>query len=188
MRCRSTFLAAATRSVAVAALAAMLSPGALAAQSAPPDFLEEFEGHFGASSSKFVALARAMPESAYDWSPGEGVASVGRVFMHVARYNYMYPGQNLGRETPVSATEYDRWEDDVPDKAEAVEILSASMDYVRTVAAEMSASDLGSETRLYGRNVGEWAVLFQLIAHMNEHLGQSIAYARMNGVVPPWSR
>jgi uncharacterized damage-inducible protein DinB len=42
-------------------------------------------------------------------------------------------------------------------------------------------------TRLYGRDVGEWAVLLQLVTHMNEHLGQSIAYARMNGVTPPWS-
>ncbi len=188
MRSRCSFLVPVTLSIVAAASAAVLHPAASAAQSAPANFLEEFQGQFGASSSKFVALARAMPESAYAWSPGEGVASVGRVFMHVARYNYMYPDQNLGRDTPVSAAEYGRWEDNVPDKAEALEILSASMDYVRTVATEMSTSDLDAGTRLYGRNVGEWAVLFQLIAHMNEHLGQSIAYARMNGVVPPWSR
>jgi hypothetical protein len=52
----------------------------------------------------------------------------------------------------------------------------------------MSATDLDRDTELYGRDVGEWAVLFQLVAHMNEHLGQSVAYARMNGIVPPWSR
>jgi uncharacterized damage-inducible protein DinB len=62
------------------------------------------------------------------------------------------------------------------------------MEYVRGVAAEMDAERLAAETTLYGRQVGEWAVLLQLVAHMNEHLGQSIAYARMNGVVPPWSR
>ena len=42
-------------------------------------------------------------------------------------------------------------------------------------------------TTLYGRRVAGWAVLFQLIAHMNEHVGQSVSYARMNGIVPPWS-
>ena len=47
---------------------------------------------------------------------------------------------------------------------------------------------IDAERTLYGRQVGEWAVLLQLVTHMNEHLGQSIAYARMNGVVPPWSR
>jgi hypothetical protein len=48
--------------------------------------------------------------------------------------------------------------------------------------------EVGQSTELYGRDVEKWAVLVQLVAHMNEHLGQSIAYARMNGIVPPWSR
>lgn len=160
---------------------------AASGQSAPPDFLAEFEGQFEASASKLVALARAMPESSYGWSPGEGVASVARVYMHIARYNYMYPVENMGRDAPVTRAEYGRWEDSVHDKATVVRILSESMEYVRTVAGSMSRADLGAETTLYGRQVGEWAVLLQLITHMNEHLGQSIAYARMNGVVPPWS-
>ena len=169
------------------------APGAPTAQraeahSSPPGFMEEFEGQFGGSSRKLVALARAMPASTYEWSPGEGVASVARVFMHIARYNYMYPHENLGRESPVSPTEYARWEDEVTEKDEVVAILEASMDYVRDVAGSMSSNDLDEATMLYGRSVGEWAVLLQLVTHMNEHLGQSIAYARMNGVVPPWSR
>jgi len=85
-------------------------------------------------------------------------------------------------------SEYERWEAEVTDKEEVVDILTASMEYVRGVASEMDAGRLSSGTELYGREVGEWAVLFQLITHMNEHLGQSIAYARMNDVVPPWSR
>lgn len=170
------------------ALAVALLVAPLSGQSTPPDFLEEFEGQFGASASKLVALARAMPEAAYDWSPAEGVASVARVYMHIARYNYMYPNENLGRHTPIAAAEYGRWEDEIHDKDEVVAILEASMDYVRSVASEMSAMELEHATELYGRQVGEWAVLLQLVTHMNEHLGQSIAYARMNGVVPPWSR
>lgn len=158
------------------------------AQSSPPGFMEEFEGQFGASSQKLVALARAMPASSYDWSPGEGVASVASVYMHIARYNYMYPHENMGRESPVPPAEYARWEDEVTDKDEVVEILEASMRYVREVAGSMSGDDVDETTMLYGRSVGEWAVLLQLVTHMNEHLGQSIAYARMNGVVPPWSR
>ena len=165
-------------------------PGASSAlhAQAPPNFLAEFEGQFGASARKLVALAEAMPASTYDWSPGEGVASVARVYMHIARYNYMYPHENLSRPSPVAPAEYQRWEDEVRDKDQVVEILTASMEYVRGVAESMGAEDLDEETRLYGRRVGEWAVLLQLVTHMNEHLGQSIAYARMNGVVPPWSR
>jgi uncharacterized damage-inducible protein DinB len=52
----------------------------------------------------------------------------------------------------------------------------------------MSEADLTRMTTLYGRDVPGWAVLFQLLSHMNEHVGQSVAYARMNDVVPPWSR
>jgi hypothetical protein len=52
----------------------------------------------------------------------------------------------------------------------------------------MSSDDLSKSTLLYGRTVPRWAVMIQLVAHMNEHLGQSIAYARSNNVVPPWSR
>ena len=74
---------------AAVALAATFMAGSVAAQSTPPGFMEEFDGQFGASASKLVALAEAMPASTYDWSPGEGVASVARVFMHIARYNYM---------------------------------------------------------------------------------------------------
>lgn len=174
--------------IALILTALSVSATPAAAQSAPPGFLEEFNGQFDGSAEKLVALAEVMPEARYDWSPRDGVASVARVFMHVARYNYMYPDQNLGIASPMGREAYGRWEDDVRDKAEVVRILRASMDHVRSVAKSMPADALGESTQLYGREVGRWAVLFQLIAHMNEHLGQSIAYARMNDVVPPWSR
>lgn len=183
-------LRASTIAAGLTVAASLVVVDVAAAQSTPPDFLAEFEGQFGGSARKLVSLAEAMPESSYDWSPGEGVASVATVFMHIARYNYMYPHENMGRETPVAPDEYRRWEGaaDGMRKDEVVRILTASMDYVRSVAGEMDASSLGRSTMLYGRDVGEWAVMLQLVTHMNEHLGQSIAYARMNGVVPPWSR
>jgi uncharacterized damage-inducible protein DinB len=166
-------------------LALAVSAAQATAQSAPPDFRAEFEGQFGASARKLVALAEAMPADAYAWRPMEGVASVVEVYMHIARYNYMYPDQNLGIDAPVV---YADFEDDITEKARAVETLAASMEHVRTVVAGMSDDDLEAPTRLYGRDVAKWAVLLQLVAHMNEHLGQSIAYARVNGVAPPWSR
>jgi len=174
----------------VVSATALLSPAGASAQGEPPGFLEEFEGQFGASASKLVSLAEAMPATSYSWSPGEGVASVGRVYLHIARYNYMYPHENMGRPTPVAPEQYRRWEDASGEmtKEEIVEILRSSMGFVREVADSMDDSALGRETTLYGRQVGEWAVLLQLVTHMNEHLGQSIAYARMNGIVPPWSR
>ncbi|MYA12137.1 MAG: hypothetical protein F4087_16605 [Gemmatimonadetes bacterium] len=68
-----------------------------------------------------------------------------------------------------------------------LEVLRASMDHVRTVVDGMSDEDMAAMVNLYGRDVAKWGVLFRLLAHMNEHLGQQIAYARSNRVVPPWS-
>ena len=174
---------------AVLTIPVMLASAApAAAQSSPPDFLEEFSGQFEASARKFVALAEAMPAEAYAWQPMEGVASVASVYLHIARYNYFYPEIALDVASPMGRAEYDRWEDELGEKTEVLRLLAASMDHVREVVAAMSEADLEAQTRLYGRDVGQWAVLLQLVTHMNEHLGQSIAYARMNGVVPPWSR
>lgn len=160
-------------------------PGAAAAQ-APDAVRDELLMHFESSIGKFIALARAMPADRYTWAPGEGVMEVGHVFMHVARYNYMYPSSNMGAALP-AGVDLDGMEA-VREKERAVRALEESRAWVRQVVSGMTGADLVATTRLYGREVGEWAVLVQLVAHMNEHLGQSIAYARMNGVVPPWSR
>ncbi len=167
-----------------AALAAMA--GAPAQAQDTPDFRAEFQGQFEASARKLVALSEAMPAESYSWSPMEGVMSVARVYRHIARYNYMYPDLNLGVEPP-AGVEYQTFEEGGSDKDEVVAILAASMDHVRAVVDGMSDADLAAPVELYGRQVASWSVLLQLITHMNEHLGQSIAYARMNGVVPPWS-
>lgn len=126
-----------------------------------------------------------MPAESMSWRPGDGVASVAEAYMHIARYNYFYPEVALGVE---AGLDYEQLQGVVTDKHEVVRILSESMQHVRQVAEKMTATDLSEQTHLYGRDVGQWAVLLQLVTHMNEHLGQSIAYARVNGVVPPWSR
>ena len=157
------------------------------AQTAPPTFRDEFLGQFDMSAQKLVALAREMPADRFAWQPMDGVASVARAFMHIASYNYYYPAVALG-VAPPEGVDYESFEESITEKDRVVEVLEQSMEHVRTVARGMDAAALEKPTRLYGRDVPQWAVLFQLITHMNEHLGQEIAYARMNHVVPPWSR
>jgi uncharacterized damage-inducible protein DinB len=179
------------KSTLVAMLAALSLAASADAQSgagsngAPSAFAPEFLGQFNSSMSKFIALAEAMPAEKYAWSPGAGVMSVAKVYAHVAHYNYRYPSQNMGVALPASVR-LDTLEA-VAAKAQVLALLRQSQEYVRTAVKQMPESQLAASTRLYGRDVQRWAVLFQLLAHMNEHLGQSIAYARMNGVVPPWS-
>lgn len=153
------------------------------------EFREEFLRDFDVAARKFVQLASAMPEEAYTWRPGSGVASVGEVFVHVARYNYWYPESSLDYPAPPEIDARDmeeRWKGRSKD-AIAPE-LERSMAHVRELVGSLSAEDLQAPTRLYGRSVTTRAVLFQLLTHMHEHLGQSVAYARSNGIVPPWSR
>lgn len=169
------------------AAALLLAAPPLHAQQPPEGFREEILGQFGASASKLQALAEAMPAETYDWRPMEGVASVADVYLHIARYNYYYPDVAMDVEPP-EVVDYEQLEGVIVDKDEVVAALRASLEHVRRVAETASDADLRAPTRLYGRDVQRWAVLLQLVTHMNEHLGQSIAYARMNRVVPPWSR
>ena len=166
-------------------LALMAWPGSAQGQTSV-EVRDRLMGHFNVAMSKFIALAEAMPAESYTWSPGEGIMEVGQVYMHVARYNYLYPSQNLGMELP-AGIEMDEMEA-VRDKDRAVEALRASRDWVQERVGAMSGQELETQTQLFGRSLQKWAVLTQLVSHMSEHLGQSIAYARMNGVVPPWSR
>ena len=152
----------------------------------PPQTKEELLMQFNSSAQKFEALAAAMPADKFGWAPGEGVMPVARVFAHVARYNYGYPSENMGAVAPTGVG-LDTLEK-MTDKAQVVALLKSSAEYVRQSVRAMPDAQLAQPTQLYGRTVPQWSVLLQLVAHMNEHLGQSIAYARMNGVVPPWSQ
>lgn len=156
------------------------------AQSAPTDYRDEFLQHFERSSAKVMALAETVPEDLYRWSPMEGVMHVAQVYMHLARYNFMYLDTSLGIPVP-DGIELSELES-ITDKDRVLEIYELSTAHVREAVTRMTEEDLTGGTILYGREVAGWAVLFQLLSHMNEHVGQSVAYARMNGIVPPWSR
>ncbi len=172
------------RAIAVLTVAAVFTIPAQA-QDAPADYRDEFLNHFQGSSAKVTQLSATIPADLYAWSPGEGVMSIARVYMHIARYNYMYLDEQLGISAPYGVD----WQnfESITDKDQVVKLLAESIAHVKTAAMQMSEQDLTTQTQLYGRDVAGWAVLFQLITHMNEHVGQSIAYARMNGIVPPWS-
>ncbi len=75
----------------------------------------------------------------------------------------------------------------VTEKAKVVEMLKKSFEHVRQALLSKSDADLDSPAKLFGQETTVRDVLLTTVTHMHEHLGQSIAYARMNGVVPPWT-
>ena len=152
----------------------------------PITIRDEILDHFQRSSYKISELARVMPAEKFSWAPGEGVMQVGEVYMHIARYNFMYLDENLGIAPPDGFDYADI--ESIRDKEKMREIHEMSVRHVMEKVGALTEAKLDGQTELYGRTVQGWAVLLQLVSHMNEHVGQSVSYARMNGIVPPWSR
>jgi uncharacterized damage-inducible protein DinB len=170
------------------AVAALLSVAATiaGAQDAPAGFRAEFLHQFDQSMWKVLALAEAVPAGTYPRRPVPAVKPLAHTFAHIARFNYEYPARAMGIAAP-DGIDPDTLER-VAVKARVVALLRRSAEHVRQVVTRMPEAQLSQMTTLYGRRVPQWAVLLQLLAHMDDHLGQSIAYARVSGVVPPWSQ
>ena len=135
----------------------------------------------GTLSDKFTGLARVM-SGKYDWKPGEGVRSVGDVFNLIVRENSMLAGVLSG--TPNAGAKAAPITD--PEKLQ--EALKASYASLQKLITALSDSDLQAPVKLFGRDMTMQAALMLILDDQHEHLGQSIAYARSNGVVPPWSK
>jgi uncharacterized damage-inducible protein DinB len=136
---------------------------------------------------RIVDLAEKMPADKYGWRPAPGVRSVSEVFMHIAGANYMLPSL-VGAKMPEG---FDRgMETSVTDKAKVIDWLKKSIENAKATVTSMSDADLDKKVKvpfLGGRELSQRRILIIVETHMHEHLGQSIAYARMNGVTPPWS-
>lgn len=143
---------------------------------------------------KLVGLARAIPADKYDWRPGEGVRSVREVFLHVAADNYFIPtafGVAPPAATGIKADDYSgvqafEGRDAGPD-AVATE-LEQSFAFLKKALTETSPTTLGESVSFFGSTFTVQQLWVLTATHLHEHLGQQIAYARSNGVVPPWSR
>ena len=132
---------------------------------------------------KYLDLAQAVPPEKYGWRPAEGVRSVSEVYMHVASGNFFIP-RAAGVEPPAGL---DRGMEKIAGKAKVLELLKQSFEHVRQAALKTPGTDLDKPVKLFGREASVRDVFFTLALHQHEHLGQSIAYARMNGIVPPWT-
>jgi uncharacterized damage-inducible protein DinB len=146
------------------------------------DLLDQFDD----VSKKIVDLAEAVPADKYGWRPAPGVRSVSEVYMHIVGGNSYIPSF-LGMK-PMAGVERGM-EKSVTDKARVVELLKQSMSHARSAVLATPDADLDKKVKIFGgAEASERAVLMIIGNHLHEHLGQSIAYARANGVTPPWSR
>jgi uncharacterized damage-inducible protein DinB len=159
-------------------------PAVKPANGSPAGFRGEFLTDLADVEDKLTSLARAVPGTKYAWRPAPGVRSVSEVFMHVAGGNY-YLATFLGVQPPAGLP---KDLEKIADKQRVLAELQKSFDHVRAVARTMSDADLEKSVTMFGQTTTQRRVLSTVLYHLHEHLGQSIAYARANRVVPPWSR
>ena len=135
-------------------------------------------------SDKFTGLARVMAGK-YDWRPGQGVRSVGEVFNLIVTENKMLAGLLKGAGGPAPGMGAAA---PITDATALQEALRSSYASVGQALSALSQADLATPVTLFGRNTTKEGAVFILLLDQHEHLGQSIAYARSNSVVPPWSK
>jgi uncharacterized damage-inducible protein DinB len=135
-------------------------------------------------SDKFAGLAHVMAGK-YDWKPGEGVRSAGDVFNLIVMENGMLTGVLSGAGMPPRGGARPAA---ITDPEKMQEALKASYANLQKTIEGLSENDLKAPVKLFGMDMTKEGAVRYLFGDQHEHLGQSIAYARSNGVTPPWSK
>jgi uncharacterized damage-inducible protein DinB len=134
---------------------------------------------------KFTRLAQAIPAEKYTWRPAPDVRSFAEVFMHVSAANFnLY---KLVGTPPPAGFDVKGFEKSTTDKAKVILTLTESFAHAKKAIATMSDADLGKSLDWFGGKNTQRGILLFVVRHASEHLGQSIAYARVAGITPPWT-
>ncbi|HXX01995.1 MAG TPA: DinB family protein [Candidatus Acidoferrales bacterium] len=134
---------------------------------------------------KFTRLAEAIPADKYTWRPSPDARSFAEVFLHVSAANFnLY---KLVGTPPPAGFDVRGLEHSTTDKAKVISILKDSFAHAKDAIKAMPDADLEKSMEWFGGRNTERGILLFIVRHSAEHLGQSIAYARSIGVVPPWT-
>jgi len=178
--------------IATLALAMPAAAQAPARAGVMGDLLTDISG----AEEKMISLAEAIPADKFDWRPGEGVRSTSEVLMHVAADNFFLPtaaGVAAPEDTGIGsgADSYptvQAFEQRKATKEQAIAEMRRSFEHLKAAMMDSPEASLDQDVDLFGSTMTTRRLWVLTTTHLHEHLGQLIAYARMNGVVPPWSR
>src|SRR5437588_4732135 len=154
------------------------------AQTAPEGIWQGYDGEWRHVSSQLMSLAEATPEEKFAWRPAPGVRSTSEVYMHIAMANF-YQLSVTGPKMPAALKE--GMETSVTSKAEVINWLKRSLEAVKQAHLAITPPGLQRKVHIADRDATVEGMYLRIIVHANEHMGQLVAYARMTGVVPPWS-
>jgi uncharacterized damage-inducible protein DinB len=134
---------------------------------------------------KFTRLAEAIPADKFNWRPNPDVRSFAEVFLHVSAANYnLY---KLVGTPPPANLDLKTLEKSTTDKAKVIATLKDSFAHAKAAIKAMPDADLDKSLDWFGGKNTQRGILLFIVRHAAEHLGQSIAYARFAGIVPPWT-
>jgi uncharacterized damage-inducible protein DinB len=189
MRCKlSCFpIVAILALVFISSISAQDKPADKSATSAAPtsgpraEFLQEMAYY----EQRFTRLAEAVPADKYSWRPAEGVRSIGEVYAHIVAANYGL-ARALGTPPP-AGIDPKAITAAANDKPKTVQALKDSFAHFRQAILALNDADADKPQKMFGQQTTQRGSFVMITGHTGEHLGQSIAYARMNGIVPPWT-
>lgn len=139
----------------------------------------------GIVQKKFVDLANALPAGKLTWRPTADSRSFAEVFLHVAGERYQI--LNLMGTALPAGFDGKTFETSTTDKTKLVEELNKSWDFTQKAINGMTNADFARLIPALGPQANAGDVIYILVADAHEHLGQVVAYARENGITPPWT-
>jgi uncharacterized damage-inducible protein DinB len=171
--------------LAAALLMVLAAAPRLFAQDPLDGLWQGYDGEWRHVSQQLLALAEATPAEKFAWRPAPGVRSTSEVYMHIVMANF-YLLSVTGPKMPADLKEDS--EKTVTSKAEVIDWLKRSLDVVKRAHLAETPQDLTRKVRVMNRDATVDGMYLRIIVHANEHMGQLVAYARMTGVAPPWSK
>jgi uncharacterized damage-inducible protein DinB len=158
---------------------------AMASAAPTSGFRAEFLEEIAYYEQRYMRLAEAMPAEKYAWRPAEGVRSAGEVFTHITAANYGI-ARALGTPPP-AGFDFKAITAISADKPKVLQAMKDSFAHFRGAIIALNEADAEKPQKMFNRSTTLRGSFIAITGHFGEHLGQSIAYARVNGVVPPWT-
>lgn len=165
----------------------LITPFLATAQEAvePTTYQQEFAGGMSYSQDQIVKLIEAIPQDKFTWRPAEGVRSVSEVILHIAGSTYMLSSA-LGTPVP-EGLNLETLEKSTTNKDEILKYVNDAYAFSSTAVANVSDEAMNEMIELPFGTFSKRGVIMIIATHSYEHKGQLIAYARFNGITPPWS-
>jgi uncharacterized damage-inducible protein DinB len=169
----------------ISCICILLTASLSSAEKYPEGIWQGYDGEWKHVSQQLVALAEATPPEKFAWRPAPGVRSTSEVYMHIVLANF-YLLSVTGPKMPPDLKQES--EKTVNSKADVISWLQRSLEAVKNAHLAEKPDDLQRKVHIADRDATVDGMYLRILVHANEHMGQLVAYARMTGVVPPWSK